>query len=127
MLQHCDILQGLHFTWITDHKGLIHLYNQKILSGRQARWMEKLGKFNFGVQYVLGAQNVLADSLSHLWSNESPGTVRARGIYTYHDVVDNDSIETHDVSMPVLVGLEAACLVLEGVHLDLNAMSLHLE
>ncbi len=127
MLRHRDILQGLHFTWITDHKGLIHLYNQKILSGRQARWMEKLGEFDFGVQYVPGAQNVLTNSLSRLWSNESPGTVRAQGIYTYHDIVDNDSIETHDVSMPVLVGLEAACLVLEGVHLDLNGMSLHSE
>ncbi len=36
MLWHRDVLQGLHFTWVTDHKGLIHLSNQKALSGRQA-------------------------------------------------------------------------------------------
>jgi hypothetical protein len=29
MLRHQDILQGCKFTWVTDHKGLIHLINQK--------------------------------------------------------------------------------------------------
>ncbi len=125
MLRHRDILQGLKFTWITDHKGLVHLYNQKTLSGRQAHWIEKLGKFDFEVQYVPGAENVLADALSCLWSNKSLGTVHGRGVYTYHDVIDNNSIETHGVSMSVLVGVEASCLVPEGVHLNLNAMSLH--
>ncbi len=124
MLRHRDILQGLKFTWITDHKGLVHLYNQKTLSGRQACWMEKLGEFDFEVQYVLGAENVLADALSRLWSNESPGMVHGCGVYTYHDVIDNNSIETHGISMPVLVGVEASCLMLEGIHLNLNAMSL---
>jgi hypothetical protein len=38
MLRHRDILQGCKFPWVTDHKGLIHLLNQKNLSGRQARW-----------------------------------------------------------------------------------------
>ena len=33
MLRYWDILQGTKFTWLTDHKGLIHLYNQKNLSG----------------------------------------------------------------------------------------------
>jgi len=31
MLRHHDILQGTHFIWLTDHKGLIHLLNQKNL------------------------------------------------------------------------------------------------
>ncbi len=110
MLRHRDILQGFHFTWITDHKGLTHLYEQKNLSGRQARWMEKLGEFDFEIQYVPGTENVLADALSRLWSNESPGTVRGRGAYTYHDVVNSDSLNTHGISMPVLVGMEASCL-----------------
>jgi hypothetical protein len=35
MLRHRDILQGTHFKWVTDHKGLIHLLNQRNLSGRQ--------------------------------------------------------------------------------------------
>ena len=30
MLRHVDILQGTKFRWLTDHKGLTHLLNQKI-------------------------------------------------------------------------------------------------
>jgi len=33
MLWHQDILQGAHFTWVTDHKSLIHILDQKGLSG----------------------------------------------------------------------------------------------
>jgi len=36
MMHYRDLLQGARFKWITDHKGLIHLLNQKNLSGRQA-------------------------------------------------------------------------------------------
>ena len=34
MLRHKDVLQGVHFTWVTDHKGLIYILNQKSVSGR---------------------------------------------------------------------------------------------
>jgi hypothetical protein len=44
MLRHCDILQGCPFTWITDHKGLIHLMNQKNLSGLLAGSIKKTSK-----------------------------------------------------------------------------------
>ncbi len=33
MLRYCDILQGQHFTWVTDHKVLTFLPSQKDLSG----------------------------------------------------------------------------------------------
>ena len=36
MLRHADILQGTRFKWLTDHKGLTYLLNQRNLSGRQA-------------------------------------------------------------------------------------------
>ena len=36
MLRHVDILQGAKFRWLTDHKGLIYLLNQKNLTGWQA-------------------------------------------------------------------------------------------
>ena len=49
MLWHADILQGAHFQWLTDHKGLIYLLNQKNLSGQQARWLEKISSFTFKV------------------------------------------------------------------------------
>jgi RNase H-like domain found in reverse transcriptase len=75
MLCHADILQGVWFKWVTDHKGLTHLLNQKNLSGRQAQWLEKISSFDFEVVYVPGNENVLADALSQLYSYNSPGTV----------------------------------------------------
>jgi RNase H-like domain found in reverse transcriptase len=57
MLRHSDILQGARFKWVTDHKGLTHLLNQKNLSGRQARWLEKISSFDFEVVYVPGEEN----------------------------------------------------------------------
>lgn len=86
MLQHEDILQGVKFQWLTDHKGLIYLLNQKNLSGCQARWLEKIGTFMFEVVYIAGSENVVADALSHIYSNDSVGTVGTRSEHTYHDV-----------------------------------------
>lgn len=90
MLRHVDLLQGVKFKWVTDHKGLIHLLNQKNLSGRQARWMEKIAIFPFKVLYIPGAENVLADALSRIYLNDSATDNRTRSEYTYHDVVDDD-------------------------------------
>ena len=114
MLRHRDILIGCRFTWITDHKGLTHLLSQRKLSGRQARWMEKLSEFDFVVEYVPGADNVLADALSRIYSNDAPGTVRAPSEYTEHDElaahVPSEGL-SEIISMPVLVGLEAMAAV----------------
>jgi transposase InsO family protein len=107
MLRHRNILQGAKFIWYTDHKALIHLLKQKNLTGRQARWMEKISEFDFEVVYVSGSSNVLADALSRIYSNDESGTVRARSEYTEHDDNKNDMLATHEVSMPLLVGLEA--------------------
>jgi hypothetical protein len=102
MGRHRDILQGAKFTWLTDHKGLEHLLKQPNLSGRQARWMEKLGDFDFETKYVPGVENVLADVLSRLYSDDAAGTVRSRGEYTFHDV-NNDFIENLPLTMPLQV------------------------
>ncbi len=80
--------------------------------------MEKLGEFDFSIEYVLGMQNVLTDSLSQLWFSTSPGTVHACGMYTYHNMINNNSIKMHGMSMPILVGIEAACLMLKGIQLN---------
>lgn len=106
MCRHRDILQGVLFKWFTDHKGLIHLLKQKNLSGRQACWLEKISEFYFEVVYVPGTKNILSDALSRLYCNDSPSTVRARSEYTYHDIIDNNNLGTHLVTMPLLVGME---------------------
>ncbi|CAA7270581.1 unnamed protein product [Cyclocybe aegerita] len=111
MLQHQDILQGAKFKWITDHKGLIHLINQKSLSGRQAHWIEKISGFDFSVMYVPGTDNVVADALSRIYSNDAPGTVRAQSEYTYFDVVNEDTPLDDEPIIPLLAGMEACVAV----------------
>ena len=120
MLRHCDILQGVKFKWFTNHKGLIHLINQKNLSGCQARWLEKISEFDFEIVYVPGVENILSDALSRLYAFDKPGTVRARGEYTYNNVVNNDLLSHHNISMPVLVGREGACASLHGVAVQIG-------
>jgi hypothetical protein len=106
MLRHRDVLQGVHFKWITDHKGLIYLLNQKAVSGRQARWIEKISSFAFTVEYAAGSENVLADALSRIYSNDSPGTERAESEYTVFDNDDDDPAELV-TDMVLLAGLDA--------------------
>jgi hypothetical protein len=107
MLRHHDILQGARFVWLTDHKGLVHLLNQRNLSGRQARWIEKIGKFDFEVRYLPGVENLLPDALSRMYAFDAPGTVRMPSEYTEHDTGNLFAKVAHLTSMPLLVGDEA--------------------
>ena len=113
MLRHREILQGTHFTWVTDHRNLEYVLTQRNLSGRQARWMEKLSSFDFKVQYVPGEDNVLPDALSRLYEFDAPGTIRAPSEFVEHDLQRPDVPDASDtsppavLSAPVLVGREA--------------------
>ncbi|KAJ8473319.1 hypothetical protein ONZ51_g7961 [Trametes cubensis] len=113
MLRHRDVLLGCHFTWVTDHRGLIHLMAQKTLSGRQARWIEKISEFDFTIEYVPGVENVLADALSRIYSADAPGTVRAASEYVVHDdgEILPQYLATAPISTPVLAGAEASALM----------------
>ncbi|KJA13556.1 hypothetical protein HYPSUDRAFT_151492 [Hypholoma sublateritium FD-334 SS-4] len=73
------------------HGFLVHLLNQKNLSGQQAHRVEKISCFDFHVVYVPGKENVLADMLSRMHLADVLGTVCARSEYTYHDMVDDNS------------------------------------
>ena len=106
MLRHKDVLQGVHFKWVTDHKGLIYLLNQKAVSGRQARWLEKISSFVFEVVYAAGSENVLADALSRMYSNDSVGTDRTRSEFTMYDVSD-DEADVLQTDMILLAGMDA--------------------
>jgi hypothetical protein len=105
MLRHADILHGTKFKWLTDHKGLIYLLNQKNLSGRQARWLEKISSFDFEVVYVPGTENILADALSRIYSDDPPTVTRSLSEYTYHDIVLDD-LEVESSDGPILANVE---------------------
>jgi len=110
MLRHRDILQGVKFTWVMDHKSLTHILDQKGLSGRQAHWMERLSEFDFTVLYVPGEENILPDALSRMYKFNAPGTIWSHDEYLQCDldVADVDSTPLSGViSAPLLVGQEA--------------------
>jgi hypothetical protein len=107
MLRHQDILQGAKFTWLTDHKGLIHLLNQCNLSRRQAWWVEKIGEFDFNVKYLPGVENLLPDALSQMYTFDMPRMVQTPSEYTENDTGNEFASVAHLVSMPLTVGQEA--------------------
>ena len=110
MLRHRDILQGVKFTWVTDHKSLTHILDQKGLSGRQARWMERLSEFDFEVLYVPGKGNILPDALSRMYEFDAPRTIRSQEEYLQCDldVVGVESAPPKElISAPLLVRQEA--------------------
>src|SRR5262249_33081335 len=53
-----------HFDVYTDHWSLQHRETQQHLTGRQGRWAEKVGAFDFTIKYKPGKQNTVADALS---------------------------------------------------------------
>ncbi|EJD36136.1 hypothetical protein AURDEDRAFT_174811 [Auricularia subglabra TFB-10046 SS5] len=79
---------------------------QKNLSQRQMRWLYVFNEFDFHVEYVPGEKNVLADSLSRIYSDDQPGTVRT----TTEIIRDNDESSEDEsesdipMSAPVFVG-----------------------
>lgn len=111
MLRHQDILQGVKFKWVTDHKGLIYLLHQKNLSKRQVHWCKKISMFDFEILYVPGTENVVADALSRMYSNDAPGTVHTASEYTYFDVVNDDVPLDVALGMAILAGDDAKVAV----------------
>jgi hypothetical protein len=48
----------------TDHKNLIYWKSPQKLTGRTARWHEKLQDYNFCIVHIQGKNNTLTDALS---------------------------------------------------------------
>lgn len=106
MLRHKDVLQGVNFTWVIDHKGLIYLLNQNYVSRWQAHWIEKISSFNFCIEYTAGSENILAGALSRMYSNDSPGMECARSEFTAFNVMDEESLQLAS-GMVLLAGVDA--------------------
>src|SRR6267154_2330933 len=54
------------FVTETDHKNLTHWKEPKKLTGRTARWHEKLQDYNFKIVHIAGKANGPADTLSRM-------------------------------------------------------------
>jgi RNase H-like domain found in reverse transcriptase/Reverse transcriptase (RNA-dependent DNA polymerase)/Integrase zinc binding domain/Chromo (CHRromatin Organisation MOdifier) domain len=52
------------FTLLTDHDSLKYHKSMPNLSGRLARWVEKMAEFDYKLQHIPGKDNVVADALS---------------------------------------------------------------
>eukprot|EP00253_Pinus_taeda_P002337 PITA_02337 len=57
-------LVGRSFTLKSDHQSLQYLFTQRDLNARQRRWSEFLSEYDFGISYIKGKENVMADALS---------------------------------------------------------------
>jgi hypothetical protein len=57
-------LVGRNFELKTDHQSLKHLFTQRDLNARQRRWSEFMSEYDFGISYIKGKENVVADALS---------------------------------------------------------------
>ena len=52
------------FTLLTDHDSLKYHRTMPKLSGKLARWIEKMAEFDYTIQHIPGVKNVVADALS---------------------------------------------------------------
>ena len=73
MIEHFHpYLYGRHFLVQTDHASLQWLLNFKALEGQLARWMQKLGEYDFEVKHRKGTEHGNANALSRrLYFTES--------------------------------------------------------
>ena len=61
-------LRGKPFILMTDHKALTAIDRKIIANPKMARWQDRLGEFDFAVQYIPGRENVIADMFSRPYS-----------------------------------------------------------
>ena len=57
-------LLGRKFLIWTDHNSLQHLLQEKALTAKQQKWIEKISTFDMEILHKKGKDNVVADALS---------------------------------------------------------------
>jgi hypothetical protein len=109
------MLLGAKFLIWTDHKPLKYLRTQANLSPRQSRWLETISEFYYEIRYIKGKENVMADTLSRMYSNESKGVVRAKSEYIHEDFEDErlSRVEPEEKTLtsPVYTGVELQAMM----------------
>ena len=63
----------------------------------------------FKVIYIEGSENMVANTLSRIYANDSPGTIHSNSEFTSHDVLDDDTsqLDSAAADIPILAGMEA--------------------
>ena len=94
-----DYLLGSKFVLETDNNPLTYLFTTARLDATGHRWVAELSMFDFKIIYRPGKTNVVADSLSRMYSSE-------------RESVDRDTVQAifKAVSMECLVG----CIAVSG-------------
>ena len=64
LLKNQHIVQGRHFTLLTDHHSLIYLKSQAQATAIMANWFDIIESFSFSVAHIKGIDNVVPDALS---------------------------------------------------------------
>ena len=62
----------LPFTLLSDHDSLKYHKTMPHLSGRLARWIEKMAEFDYEIKHIEGKKNIVADALSRRADLKSP-------------------------------------------------------
>ena len=70
-------LHGKHFVVKSDHESLQGIRTHPLSSKRGRRWEETLAEFDFTVEYIKGATNVVADGLSRAAAGGEPKQAKA--------------------------------------------------
>ena len=73
-----NYLLGRKFTIVTDHRALTWMYSFKEPEGMLARWIKKLGQFNFEIHHQAGKNIPHADCLSRVPVVEDPSLVEEK-------------------------------------------------
>ncbi|GJS76205.1 retrotransposon-related protein [Tanacetum coccineum] len=63
-------LMDRHFKIKTDHFSLKYLLDQRVTTPFQAKWLPKLMGFDYEISYKKGSENVAADALSRVPTND---------------------------------------------------------
>ncbi len=81
----------------TDHQALTPLMEDKELSRRQMRWVQKLVDFNFKIMYRPGKQNIKADALTRRADSVSRSPKDERCRYQRTTILTSDRMKIADL------------------------------
>ena len=70
MLKHRNYLIGRKFTWFTDHRALVWLFNGKDEARITNTWLDTIIEYDFVTIHLPGVQLILPDHMSRIYEEE---------------------------------------------------------